>query len=136
MDMAQNKDKEEHLLCMIGIGSVKDSQTMVEYSKNRRTTTKDFGMIKTHGKYLGNTSQTNGKTNKNVESRMQAMRDSYYALREFGTRRDVKIKIKSTAFKGMVISAGLSGMEAETATPNEIQKIDTEILRLARKAMA
>ncbi len=66
MDMAQHEDKEEHLSRMMGIGSVQDSQTMVEYSKNRRETTKDFGVIKTDGKYLGNTSQTNGKTNKNV----------------------------------------------------------------------
>ena len=109
---------------------------MVEYSKTIRETTKDFGVMKMHGKYLGNTSQTNGKTNKNVENRIQAMRDSYYALQESWTRRDVKIKTKSTAFKGMVISAGLSGMEAETATPNEIRKVYTKILRLARKVMA
>ncbi len=64
------------------------------------------------------------------------MRDSYYALQKIWTRRDVKTKTKSTAFKGMVISAGLNGMEAETATPNEIRKIDVEVLRRARKVMA
>jgi hypothetical protein len=53
MHMAQNKDKEEHLLCMIGPGSVKESQRLIAYSKTRKETTKDFGEVKTEGKILG-----------------------------------------------------------------------------------
>ncbi len=49
MHMAQNKDKEEHLLCMIGPGSVKESQTLIAYSKMRKETTKDFGAVTTEG---------------------------------------------------------------------------------------
>ncbi len=60
MEMMQNKDKEEHMVCMMGVGSVKDVQTMIEYSKQRRETSNDFGMVKTNGKYLGNISQTSG----------------------------------------------------------------------------
>jgi hypothetical protein len=93
-------------------------------------------MMKTSGKYLGNISQTNGKTNLNVDNRINAMRDSYYALQKFWTRRDVKLRTKGTAFKGMVLSAGLSGMEAETATKSELKKLDIETMRLARKVMA
>jgi hypothetical protein len=121
MEMMQNKDKEEHMVCMVGVGSVQDVQTMIEQCRQRREISKDFGMMKTNGKYLGNISQTNGKTNMNVDNRISNMREAYYALQKMWPRRDVKLRTKSNTFKGLVISAGLSGMEAETATDTEIK---------------
>ena len=43
MEMMQNKDKEEHMVCMMGVGSVKDVQTMIEYCKQRRETSMALG---------------------------------------------------------------------------------------------
>jgi uncharacterized C2H2 Zn-finger protein len=136
MDMAQNREKEEHIVSIFGKGCVQEIQELKKYCKERRENTKDFGQVGSEGKYLGNVTEASGKTKKNTDARISAIRESYYALQGFWSREDVILSIKINAFKGMVYNTALSGMEAELCSRQEIIKIDKEIIRLARKTLA
>jgi hypothetical protein len=136
MDMAQNREKEEHIVSIFGKGCVQEIQDLKKHCKERRTNTNDFGQVGCESKYLGNVTEANGKTKKNTDTRINAIRESFYALQGFWGRDDVALNIKINAFKGMVYNTALSGMEAELCSRQEIIKIDKEIIRLARKTLA
>jgi hypothetical protein len=136
MDMAQNNDKEEHIISIRGKDAVKNSEEIRKKCKARREESKDFGIIVDEGKYLGNVAAGDGRTKQNTHKRIQAIRESFYALQCFWSRDDVKLNIKVNTFKGMIFSTALSGMEAEVIGRQELMTIDKEIIRLARKVLA
>ena len=134
LDMGQNLDKEEHLICTIGTGSVKRAQDMHNITDEIRRHTQ-FGITTCQGKYLGNWTNTDGKTKKNTDARIKAMNEAYYAYRNFWNNKDIPLKTRANIFKGNVISAATSGMEAEVICKTEMTKIENNTIGLARKVL-
>ena len=60
MDMAQNREKEEHIVSIFGKGCVQEIQELKKHCKERREDTKDFGQVGCEGKYLGNVTEASG----------------------------------------------------------------------------
>jgi hypothetical protein len=90
MDMAQHRDKEEHIVSMNGKNRIEDLQEIKKRGKERREATRDFGLICYQCKYLGTVTEADGKTKKFTDKRIAAVRESFYALQGFWPRQDLK----------------------------------------------
>ena len=77
MDMAQNRDKEEHIISIRGKEAAKNSEEITRKCKEKKEENNDFGSIVDEGKYLGNVATGDGKTKNNTDKRVQAIRESY-----------------------------------------------------------
>ena len=73
--MARNGDKEEHLGCMMGKGSVRKM-------KQLRGGVGLQGRVVDAAKYLGNIVTMDGRTKANVDRRIQAARGGYYLIQD------------------------------------------------------
>ena len=126
--MARNKDKDEHLTCMMGRGSVKRMREV-------RTPGLVDGRVVEKAKYLGTIATMEGRTSCNVDKRIQAAREGYFCMYGVWGRRGVRKKVVRMIFLANVRGAMLSGMEAEVPTQGELDKMESAICAFARKAM-
>ncbi len=70
-------------------------------ANKRMTDTSDFGIATLGGKYLGVTCTSNGRTTTNTKNRIAAIREAYYAQKQFWPRKDVNRKSENTVRNGL-----------------------------------
>jgi len=92
-------------------------------------------VVKESARYLGNIRAADGSSKPNVKKRIEAAREGFYMLSGFWGLTGVPRTVAKRVFHAMVVSAALSGMEAETPTEWDIKRLDTVLVKLARKAM-
>lgn len=114
---------------------MKDTQKIIECNeKEKKEGTNSAEMVQ-EAKYLGNWTSIKDRSRININNRIKALGEGYYANQNFWCNKEVPLKAKVTVSRSNVISAGITGLEAEVLNKEDCRIIDKELMRLARKVM-
>ena len=113
---------------LMGRGSVAEMRAIQQGRADVR------GRVVSEAKYLGNIRQANGGTGANTDCRRRAAQESFFLLSGLWGKRRVSRNVTKRVFHSNVVSAALSGLEAEVLTRGDYERLDTLLVGLARRA--
>ena len=126
--MAQNKDKQEHVVSFSGKGSHDNFRWALGGQLLPGTTT-------THSKYLGGIQHFKHCADHELDEREHAARSSWLAMGRFWSRSGLPRSAICIVFAGMVVAPLLSGLEALVLTMSQFRRLDAFIQKYGRKLM-
>ena len=121
MGLRQNKGKAEHVATFLGPGQTKETHGLREALGEA-----EMGDLRKAARYLGTMLTYDGSPSVNVKRRCRAAQEAYYSM---GTlwRCGIQLKTRRMIFKGMVLNALLSGMEAEALRGCDYDEMDRSL---------
>ena len=125
--MQQNIDKQEHVVFFAG-------RYTREYNLHVYRDGMLPGRTKTAARYLGSLQHFKGNNSMEIEARQAAASQGYYAMGKFWATVTLR-RPANVVFQAMVRGAALSGLEALVLTDTECARLDSTILRFARKLL-
>ena len=129
LGMAQNHDKKELLVRVMGPGSQKAMQDIY----HARTTAR--GQFRRVAKYLGGWLHHSCATSPEISKRIAAAKRSWSVLRGFWFRRDAPRAQRQLVFKAMVLSAMYSGLDAVPSHKSDDKRLTRLLASLSRKLL-
>ena len=127
LGLAQNLGKTEYTFCVRGPGADKDMKTLQAQDAVQ-------GKVKSVARYLGSWLAWNGTLTVTFKKRIDAVHEAYWTCKGFWGRK-VPLTVKRGTFIGLVYNTALSGLEAEVPTYRQMKRLESVIMKYARKLL-
>ena len=129
-NLAQNESKQETIPVFMGEGAHKHARQLF-YGELKLQ-----GALSRDARYLGSRIASNGGNGTEITKRIKAAAAAFYSMGGLWHRAGTPMTYKKLALASKVQSTLLAGLEAFVLTKREYARLDGEMARLARIAMA